>query len=69
MKTSSEEKTITVAKIGNEYHFKPFNNNHWKTAQIPVWIFDGYIDLKSQLRDVTEKLNSYFNEADSSHKK
>lgn len=55
-------KTISVIKVGDEYHFKPFNNEHWQLAQVPVWLFDGYLDTRTKLRDIKDDIETYFND-------
>lgn len=61
MKTSKEKK-ILVVKIGDEYHAKPLNPKYdMKTALVPVWLFDGYVDTRAKLRDAKEEIETYFN--------
>ena len=55
-----KERTITIIKAEDgEYYWKPLKATA-KDAQVPAWLFFGYVDLRSKLRDVREEIESYF---------
>jgi hypothetical protein len=53
---------IPIIKIDNDFHYKPFSDlKGHETAKVPSWIFDAFIQARSQLRDLKDEINSYFN--------
>ncbi len=51
-------KFIEVAEIDKEFHWKPFNKEI-ETREVPVWLFDGYVDIRSKYLDLKAEIHSY----------
>jgi hypothetical protein len=56
-------KTIEISKIENDYHWKPFSKEAeptHETAKVPLWLFEGYIEHRTKLRDLRQEIETYF---------
>lgn len=52
-------KTIEIAKIDDEFHYKPFNHK-LETVKIPILLFDEYIETRTKYLAMREEIESYF---------
>lgn len=55
-----DTRKVQIWKVENEYHRVPYKNAEAQ-AYVPVWLWEGYLEHRTKLRDIKEAINSYFN--------
>lgn len=59
MDTPNEEKITVVKSEDGEFYWKPLKTRK-EDAEVPAWLFYGYVEARTKLRDIKDDINSYF---------